>query len=205
MTAALVVTESGLRVHRFRRPELALAAQAPIESDGLPAVFIKRVCAWCQKDLGVVVGSPGQDGLVSHGICPACSARALAELPGVPKSLVHGGRLECGGPVIGCELASADAGLPAPHNSRETGANEAAAGPVNGTSPGRVTGTATPTGQPVAVLEHPSGGPAASSTLKRPLFWMLSGEDFGRSIRWARQQPRAIAEAIRSMVGRPSS
>lgn len=32
---------------------------------------MKRVCAWCQADLGEVPGGEG----VSHGVCRACAER----------------------------------------------------------------------------------------------------------------------------------
>jgi hypothetical protein len=31
-------------------------------------------------------------------------------------------------------------------------------------------------------------------------FWTLTGEDFGRSIAWARQQPNVVSEQIRSIA-----
>jgi hypothetical protein len=45
------------------------AAEAPKET--------QRVCAWCQKSMGAV---PGQGG-TTHGICPECLTRELADLP----------------------------------------------------------------------------------------------------------------------------
>lgn len=33
--------------------------------------------------------------------------------------------------------------------------------------------------------------------MKKPLFWTVTGLDFGRSIKWARSQPNALTEAIR--------
>jgi hypothetical protein len=175
MNAALVMTEAGLRVHRFPSSAAAKAASADRETDGLPAVLIKRVCAWCKMDMGVTVGSPGQQDLVTHGMCPACEARLLAELPGVPavsKTLVQGECLESG-VRIRCGLDNADAGSPAPSPSRATGTSDAAAVPANtppGAEPAQVKGTSAPGAYEPAALEHLSGGPAASSISKPSLF-----------------------------------
>jgi hypothetical protein len=38
---------------------------------------MRRVCAWCQRDLGTV---PGEDGMVTHGMCDTCEATVLAEI-----------------------------------------------------------------------------------------------------------------------------
>lgn len=46
------------------------------ESDPQPAPpGLKVVCAWCKKV--VLAGAPGSK--ITHGICPDCSAKALAE------------------------------------------------------------------------------------------------------------------------------
>jgi hypothetical protein len=37
----------------------------------------KRICAWCQKDLGEVETASGQD---SHGICPKCEKAVYMEM-----------------------------------------------------------------------------------------------------------------------------
>lgn len=201
MTSVLIVTDRGLDVRRFAHVNHARVAQALIESDGLPAVLVARVCAWCRKDLGAVVGSPGQEGMVSHGMCPACSARLLAELPGVPPvahTLVRGERLESeGAKVVRCGSLSADAGSPAPSSSRVAGANDAAAVPAQtppGAEPSQVTGTTAPGAYEPAALGHLSGGPVASSDLKmlepqRPargviefLDWLLKWAVTGRRI-----------------------
>lgn len=40
---------------------------------------MRRVCAWCNKDLGVRgAGGAGPDQEITHGICEACAARVLA-------------------------------------------------------------------------------------------------------------------------------
>jgi len=36
--------------------------------------------------------------------------------------------------------------------------------------------------------------------MKRPLFWTVTGSDFGRAIRWARSQPNAMTQAIRNAL-----
>ncbi len=37
-----------------------------------------RKCAWCQKDLGEI--EPLEDKNISHGICPDCFDKELADL-----------------------------------------------------------------------------------------------------------------------------
>lgn len=184
MTSVLIVTDRGLDVRRFAHANHALLAQAPIESDGLPAVLVRRVCAWCKTDMGVAVGSPGQENAISHGMCPSCQARIVAELPGVScavssatagrdrHSLVPGERLESvGQEQLRCGSAPADAGLPAPSPSRATGANAAAAVPATtppGDAPSQVTGTAGSAGimNRLQAVEYARACPAASSDLK---------------------------------------
>ncbi len=34
---------------------------------------LTRVCSWCKKGMGLKVGDPDQDGLISHGICEECA------------------------------------------------------------------------------------------------------------------------------------
>lgn len=43
---------------------------------------MRVVCAWCGLALGVKPCAWGQDGQVSHGICPACKASLLARYHG---------------------------------------------------------------------------------------------------------------------------
>lgn len=42
----------------------------------------RRVCAWCAEDLGVAPGLAA--GEVTHGICAACQARVMAQIPAAP-------------------------------------------------------------------------------------------------------------------------
>lgn len=51
-----------------------------VETDGLGAPLMRRVCGWCRADLGMVVCRPDQVGDTSHGMCPACSAKLTASL-----------------------------------------------------------------------------------------------------------------------------
>lgn len=181
MKSALTMTEAGLRVHRFPTAAAARAAGIDRETDGQPAVLVKRVCGWCKCDLGVAIGSPGQEKAISHGMCSSCQARLLAELPGVScavssatagrdrHSLVRGECLESGGPQ-GCGVAAADAGSPAP--SFSFGKNDSAAASVTT----RVTRTAGSAGvmiQPQAD-EHARARPAESSLFARLDRWIKS-------------------------------
>ena len=49
---------------------------------------MKKVCCYCDKDMGVVPGQPGTESDTTHGICPECyaehsklSGRILAQGP----------------------------------------------------------------------------------------------------------------------------
>lgn len=57
-----------------------------VETDGLPAPVMHRVCSWCSKSMGVVVCDPSMDGKTTHGICLNCRDTLLASLPSVPES-----------------------------------------------------------------------------------------------------------------------
>jgi hypothetical protein len=42
---------------------------------------MKRVCSWCNKEMGTTVGSrSGPDQVITHGICGACAADVLADI-----------------------------------------------------------------------------------------------------------------------------
>jgi hypothetical protein len=57
--------------------------------------MMQVVCAWCGKGMGEKMGP---DGLITHGICPACEAVALEEmealkqLPGVARRDISQGK-----------------------------------------------------------------------------------------------------------------
>jgi hypothetical protein len=212
MTSVLIQGDQGLAVRRFRCAADGRRAQANIESDGIGATLLRRVCGWCQAEMGVVAGSPDQAGEITHGICPACAERMTNELPGTPRlscavgsatagrdrhNLALGGGLEDGGrdsSVLGAPAV--DAALLAPFPSPATpGADIVAAGRAQGTLPGQVNGTAAPA-SPAAALEHLSGGPAAVSAPPRGLFWTVTGRDFGRVIRWAKNHWRNPLDAL---------
>ena len=96
---------------------------------------MRRVCAWCQRDLGVVACRWRNVGMVSHGICDECCARWLGE----PAGATH--------PTLN-EAAAAQAVSPL-------------SGPAH---PLQVNRNATPDPTKPAVMDNPSGGPAASFT-----------------------------------------
>jgi hypothetical protein len=79
----LVRTEAGLRVQRFPTRAGAVLAGDDRETSGLPVVLVPRICAWCRSNMGAVACETADRDAVTHGICPACAARMLAELPGV--------------------------------------------------------------------------------------------------------------------------
>jgi hypothetical protein len=193
VTSALILGDHGLVVRSFRCHQAAGRAQAQIESDGLPAVLVRRVCAWCQAEMGAVVGSPGQEDLVTHGMCPVCVERMEAELPGLPHNSlpVACDRLSC---AVGSATAGRDRHFISP--GATPGADVGAAVPAKtppGAMPARVTGTSAPASR-AAALEHLSGGPAATSVY----FHCVTGLDFGRAIRWARERWRnPVAAQIR--------
>jgi hypothetical protein len=98
---------------------------------------MRRVCAWCQRDLGVIACRWRNVGMVSHGICEECSARFLGDLDEFAGAM----------PPILNEAAAAQA------VSTPAGAQQ---------QPLQVNGTATPDAFAPAVMDNPSGGPAAS-------------------------------------------
>jgi len=45
---------------------------------------MRRVCSWCNKELGAGVGSrSGPDQIITHGICEACTTAVLADIEAV--------------------------------------------------------------------------------------------------------------------------
>jgi hypothetical protein len=76
--------------------------------------------------------------------------------------------------------------------------NEVTSQPA-GPCPAAETGTAGPKG----AVEHARACPVASSlSVNRPLFFTVSGLDFGRSIAWARRTPNQVGEQVRSALNR---
>jgi len=47
---------------------------------GEPKFFMIRVCAWCSASLPKVECHRSGDGQISHGMCPVCAEKQLAEL-----------------------------------------------------------------------------------------------------------------------------
>lgn len=180
------------------------------ESTGEPASLQRIECAWCGKPLGAQVCAPEMANTVSHGMCPACSAKQRASLE---KTLVHGECLEGATDCVTCGLNRADAGspaLPSPGN-KSLGSIEAASSQV--LAPLAEKGTPAPadaqasvgTSVPHAAMGHLSRGPAASFSFSaRPLFWTVTGYDFARSIAWAKSHGNPVADQIRDHKGRLS-
>lgn len=117
---------------------------------------MRRVCAWCQRDLGVVACRWRNVGMVSHGICDECCARWLGEPVGAAEPTLS----EAKG-IVARVVAEF------PFCARNT-LNEAAAAQAVSTPAGaqqqplQGNGTATPDAIAPAVMDNPSGGPAAS-------------------------------------------
>jgi len=40
---------------------------------------MKRVCAWCKKDMGTVSSEDSSESIITHGICKACANKILAQ------------------------------------------------------------------------------------------------------------------------------
>lgn len=38
---------------------------------------MRRICAWCKVPMG---DAEGPEGLVTHGMCPACEAKLMGEI-----------------------------------------------------------------------------------------------------------------------------
>ena len=53
--------------------------QAPARLDG-GDLAVKKVCAWCEKELTSGLSDGESVGLISHGICPACVKRNYPDL-----------------------------------------------------------------------------------------------------------------------------
>ncbi len=45
-----------------------------------------------------------------------------------------------------------------------------------------------------------SKAPASPARKDGPLFWTVTGNDFARSISWAKKQPNAVSETIRTAL-----
>jgi hypothetical protein len=46
---------------------------------------MRKICAWCKKDMGNAPSGNNTDGIVSHGICEECVDRIFAQQQeGVP-------------------------------------------------------------------------------------------------------------------------
>lgn len=227
MTSVLVQGDQGLVVRRFGCAADGRRAQADIESDGIGASFMRRVCAWCQKDLGVVACAAKDAGMVTHGMCPECLERTLRELPGVKHLAPGGGQENRGRDSRDFGVPQVDAAPLAPSTSPVLpGADDVAAGTGSGQSLLRVNG---PAGSVDALGarsqksdEHAGARPAASSAnfdggkpgsaslvaarqvatpLPSPSFRCVSGLDFGRAIRWARERWRnPLNEAVQAKI-----
>jgi hypothetical protein len=49
--------------------------------------------------------------------------------------------------------------------------------------------------------EKPSSkAPASPARKDGPLFWTVTGNDFGRSISWAKKQPNALSQQIKTAL-----
>jgi len=40
---------------------------------------MRRICAWCQTDLGEIESEANSENTITHGICPACATRLCSE------------------------------------------------------------------------------------------------------------------------------
>ncbi len=114
---------------------------------------MRRVCAWCQRDLGVIACRWRNVGMVSHGICDECSARWLAEdtkqvRPTLDEAREHLARVVADFPFPSLNGAAAAQAVSTPAGAQQ--------------QPLQVNGTATPDAFAPAVMDNPSGGPAAS-------------------------------------------
>lgn len=46
---------------------------------------MRKVCAWCKKDMGMAASVNKSEGIISHGICEECVDRIFAQQrAGVP-------------------------------------------------------------------------------------------------------------------------
>ncbi len=49
-----------------------------------------------------------------------------------------------------------------------------------------------------------SKAPASPRREGGPLFWTVTGDDFGRSITWAKKRPNAVSEQIKTAISSSS-
>lgn len=105
---------------------------APFTIAGARPVML-RVCAWCRKSMGTIECRPANAGQVTHGICDDCVAREFAALPG-----------------------------PARPNLNEAAAAQAVSTLAGAPQPLQDERNATPDEIQSAVMDNPSGDPAAS-------------------------------------------
>ena len=40
---------------------------------------MRKVCAWCKKDMGAALSAINADSIISHGICEECVDRVFAQ------------------------------------------------------------------------------------------------------------------------------
>ncbi len=192
MKAALVWGDLGLAVRRVAPG----AGRANIESDGLGADLMPVVCAWCSRSLGAKVCRPEEAGQVSHGICPECQERLLAELPGVPhvnnSPAAPGADGGAAGGISGprCYQVAGPAGSVDAPKVRSQKSDEhagAAPAPTSANFDGVKPGSAASAAAGRAVTPLPS-----------PRFWSVTGWDFGRSNAWARRWVNPLIAHIRA-------
>ena len=50
------------------------------------------------------------------------------------------------------------------------------------------------------VKKPSSMAPASPAREGKPLFWTVTGNDFGRSISWAKKQPNALSQQIKTAL-----
>jgi hypothetical protein len=62
---------------------------------------MRKICAWCKKDMGMVPSVKNANGFISHGICEDCVNRIFAQMGirqsvfldiAVPVAVVDAGR-----------------------------------------------------------------------------------------------------------------
>lgn len=174
------------------------------ESDGIGAALQRVECAWCGAFIKAQVCVPSMADEVSHGMCLPCADDYLEGRPAKRCSSVLRGGLEggvnCGlnPPADAAPRALLSAGQPAVTDEAASGPSTSCPEPtvirVNG-----IPAPAADRSAEAALEPHPSRDPVASSTLSpAPVFWLITGYDFARSLRWARRQRNSVSDQIRA-------
>jgi len=67
------------------------------EERAVATPIVYRVCAWCQRGMGVALAVLREAGSTSHGVCPDCKEKFMAKIPAGNRPSCRGGAVEVRG------------------------------------------------------------------------------------------------------------